>query len=370
MLSVKHRAFHKDAVLFVLLALVMASTACAWVTARLFPGQATEHFSDGVAAASQGDYEPAIASFTQAIQLDPTNAEANYARAKAYFVLGSFEQAVADFSSAIELDYQPLSHAYAARGDANTVLGSYHQSREDYNHAFSEDSGFVDAYAQGRVRAFSRALELDPHLASGYYARGWAYYWLGESQAAIADCTQAIALGFDPLSRAYAACGLARSATGDHEQAIMDFTTAIEIDPHAADIYFARGNAHIGRRNHAQAVGDFRAAIELDRDFALAHNNLCWYASLLGEAAEVMESCERAVLLEPNVPAFRDSRGLARALIGDFAGAIEDFRYYVEASEAGGYYETGGAQRDAWIDALEAGRNPFDEAMMEELLDQ
>jgi hypothetical protein len=42
----------------------------------------------------------------------------------------------------------------------------------------------------------------------------------------------------------------------------------------------------------------------------------------------------------------------------------------VEASEAGGYYETGGAQRDAWIDALEAGRNPFDEAMMEELLDQ
>jgi regulator of sirC expression with transglutaminase-like and TPR domain len=54
-------------------------------------------------------------------------------------------------------------------------------------------------------------------------------------------------------------------------------------------------------------------------------------------------------------PGVRDSRGLNRALLGDYAGAIEDFQVYVELWRTA----PKGAQRQAWIDALRQNRNPF-----------
>ncbi len=64
---------------------------------------------------------------------------------------------------------------------------------------------------------------------------------------------------------------------------------------------------------------------------------------------------------------FADSRGLARALTGDYAGAAEDFRSYVEWLEKHDGNEREIDMRRFWIAELEAGRNPFDEATLAEL---
>jgi hypothetical protein len=103
---------------------------------------------------------------------------------------------------------------------------------------------------------------------------------------------------------------------------------------------------------------------------ASSWNTLCWFGSLWGYAAEVMDACEQAVELAPDneKAGCRDSRGLARALTGDYAGAIEDFKFYVEWSKKQDvYYEQMVSEREAWIAELEAGRNPFDKATLEEL---
>ncbi len=47
-------------------------------------------------------------------------------------------------------------------------------------------------------------------------------------------------------------------------------------------------------------------------------------------------------------------------------GAIEDFRFFVAWSKSAGY-DTMASKREAWIAELEAQRNPFDEATLEEL---
>ena len=74
-----------------------------------------------------------------------------------------------------------------------------------------------------------------------------------------------------------------------------------------------------------------------------------------GHAAEVMAACEQAVALAPDHGDIRDSRGLARALTGDVAGAIDDFEAYVAWTGN----DRSRAQRQDWIDALRAGQNPF-----------
>ncbi len=62
--------------------------------------------------------------------------------------------------------------------------------------------------------------------------------------------------------------------------------------------------------------------------------------------------------------AIRDSRGIARAMTGDFSGAIDDFNAFVNSDPEHRHANT----RRTWIAELEAGRNPFTEAMIMQLL--
>ena len=83
-----------------------------------------------------------------------------------------------------------------------------------------------------------------------------------------------------------------------------------------------------------------------------------------------MNTCEQAVQLGPEHGEYLHSRGLARALTGDLEGSIEDFRFYLEWAVETGLSEELISQREAWIAELEAGINPFDEALLEELRDE
>ncbi len=80
-----------------------------------------------------------------------------------------------------------------------------------------------------------------------------------------------------------------------------------------------------------------------------------------------MVACDRAVALAPDNAMIKDSRGLARALTGDYTGAIEDFTEYVEWLERNGGNEYEKNLRISWILKLESGQNPIDEATLMEL---
>ncbi|HAA29589.1 MAG TPA: hypothetical protein DCE56_20235 [Cyanobacteria bacterium UBA8553] len=77
-----------------------------------------------------------------------------------------------------------------------------------------------------------------------------------------------------------------------------------------------------------------------------------------------MQACENAVTLAPTNEEFRDSRGIARALTGDKQGAIEDFQAFLASTDLN---EERKKQRQGWIDALKAGKNPFTPEEIENL---
>jgi hypothetical protein len=101
-------------------------------------------------------------------------------------------------------------------------------------------------------------------------------------------------------------------------------------------------------------------------------NLLCWEGALYGFANEVIDACEQAVMMGLFISKneFRDSRGLARAMTGNYTGAIEDFESYVLWSKStfeNDMYKKRGYKREQWIEALKGGRNPFDPATLEDL---
>jgi WD40 repeat protein len=98
-------------------------------------------------------------------------------------------------------------------------------------------------------------------------------------------------------------------------------------------------------------------------------NGLCWYGSLLGRARDALTACDHAVDLDPD-PNFRDSRGLARALTGQFPGAIEDFLVFINDPHADKTPKAAQERqkRRGYVDSLRNGKNPFTQIELDRLL--
>jgi tetratricopeptide (TPR) repeat protein len=131
-----------------------------------------------------------------------------------------------------------------------------------------------------------------------------------------------------------------------------------------------RGNLFAQHGMIEEAISAYAEAEIIEPEINISASDLdilCWYGSLWGYAEDVLSACNRAVELAPENAAIVDSRGLARALTGDYAGAIEDFTVYVEYLEKTGEYEYHKNLRIYWISELKSGRNPFNEATLMEL---
>lgn len=90
-------------------------------------------------------------------------------------------------------------------------------------------------------------------------------------------------------------------------------------------------------------------------------------ALIRSRTEDLAVTCERAVAFEPDHGGILDSRGLARALTGDLKGARKDFDNAVAWAEETGHDAAFIESRTAWIAALKAGKNAFDEATLEQL---
>jgi len=167
----------------------------------------------------QGKYKDAIASYSEAIGLNPKFAEAYNNRGNAKFSLGQYEPAVADYDKAIDLNSQ-YAQAHNNRGTAKVNLGQYEQAVVD----------------------FDKAISLNLQYAQAYYNRGTAKVALGQYEEAIADFDKAISLSPQD-AEAYCNRGTAKVALGQYEEAIADFDKAISLNPQYAQAYHNRGIA-------------------------------------------------------------------------------------------------------------------------------
>ncbi|MBN1220808.1 MAG: PD40 domain-containing protein [Anaerolineae bacterium] len=111
------------------------------------------------------------------------------------------------------------------------------------------------------------------------------------------------------------------------------------------------------------------AMVTKEIDSAWRWNTLCRQGSLWGHASLVKEFCNEAVTSanEYSLAEFRDSRGINRALLGDYTGAIEDFEEFVKFYQDNEDYQEQVVQRQGWIEDLRAEKNPFDDETLEQL---
>lgn len=95
--------------------------------------------------------------------------------------------------------------------------------------------------------------------------QGTAYREQGKFDEAIAEYTKAIELDPD-LAVAYNNRGCAYSWNKDYENAMADLSRAIELDPMQASAYLNRGSLYIGQDEEDKAIADLEMVIALAQD--------------------------------------------------------------------------------------------------------
>ena len=268
-------------------------------------GAASHYLRRGIERYNAGDFDGAIADFSEAIDVnsgfvktsekrrnsshfkadqksdgadedrivvvDSFNAVSYYDRGMAWHAKGEVDRAIDDFNKAIASNPRYID-AYLARGRAWHSKKDFAKAIADYDHAISLDPRCTFAYnnrgiarkdlqdLRGAISDFDRAITLNPNLAQAYINRGAARCAAGDLTGARTDLDKAIAT--EPRNgMAYNNRGTVRQAAGDSDGALADYNLAILLDPKNAFAYVNRGLTLLQQGNITGAQADFKRAL-------------------------------------------------------------------------------------------------------------
>ncbi len=255
----------------------------------------------GYAYNEKGEYDLAIADYTESIKLKPS-ASAYSNRGSAYNWKGDYDSAIKDCTESIKL--KPNDSAYSNRGCAYTGKGDYDSAIKDY----------------------TESIKLKPN-APAYSNRGSAYNWKRDYDSAIKDCTESIKL--KPNAPAYSNRGSAYNGKGDYDSAIKDFNDAIKLEPKNASFYNNRGAVYFYKGDYNRAIENFDNAINLEPENASFYNNRGNSYFHKRNYARAIEDYTESIKLKPNDPAY-SNRGSAYNEKGDYDSAFQDLMKVVD----------------------------------------
>ena len=227
---------------------------------------AEEYYERGAELIAEGDFEGAIAEFSNAIQVDNDYADAYIFRGLAYRAINLSDEAIDDLTRAIEL--RPFDwFVYTYRGDTYALLDEVGEAMFDYNEAIYLNPRHSDAFA-GRSSLHSERGDDELALIDARIAEGVDRSSQGDNQTALELFTDAInEVESDPAPDGIALAYYNRANIylnlGDDEKAIEDFDAAIDLMPDMQDFYMGRGFAYSERGDHFEAGLDFIRRIEL-----------------------------------------------------------------------------------------------------------
>ena len=281
-------------------------------------------------------------------------------------------------------EYAPQSSfSYIIRGNKYYSLQKYDLAIKDFDRAVTLDSANPMAYYyrgltyrelddSAKANAdYQQATQLDPLYISAYNERGIIDTKLHKYQVEIVDeISKNVSSTLKRYLPVYNNRGIAYTELGELNKAMDDYKQILVTDSGYVNVYYNQGLIYSKLGQYENAIYSFHKYTSLSASDPGGWNIVCWWQSLTNFSSEVLNDCQKAVDLSNSFAPYRDSRGLARALIGDLTGAIDDFTAYVEWSKANDAYEPYGKKREAWIAALQRGENPFDEETLAELREE
>ncbi len=183
-------------------------------------------------------FDDAVYSFTRCLVIKNDHAACLVNRGKAYSKLKKYLEAFDDLDKAVQIAPE-MPEAFLERG--KIAIGS-----------------------DEKIKYFTKAVELKPDYAEGYYGLG-LYYFLTDSKKSYTNYSKAIEL--DPTNfEAFISRGNIHQLNNKMELAIADYSRAIRINPDGRT-YYIRALTYFDFRKYSKAIADFNRSAESDPNY-------------------------------------------------------------------------------------------------------
>jgi class 3 adenylate cyclase len=126
-------------------------------------------------------------------------------------------------------------------------------------------------------------------------------------------------------AEAYLGRGRCAAAIGEHEQALDDFNTALELVPNSAECLCARALSFAAQENHEAALADLDLSLALSPDLAEAYCSRAIEHLHSGHPAAALVDCTEAIKLQAGFAEAYYYRHLANVRLGHKDLADEDY---------------------------------------------
>ena len=210
------------------------------------------------------------------------------------------------------------------------------------------------------VSLWSYVIDSGPsRIPLAYNNRGMAFQVRGDFDRAILDYRTALSLDPSPSMAFMAESNLQWVVERKKllARAAEEFRKEVARDPRNAKAYLKRGIAYEGAEQHDRAIEDFTMAIRLDPDYADAYTSRGLVFDGIGKLDRALQDYDTAIRLNPAGGDAYLNRGVAYAKTGEFDKALKDYGRAIELNPSdslayrnrGAVLERMGRDRDAAV---------------------
>jgi tetratricopeptide (TPR) repeat protein len=162
-----------------------------------------------------------------------------------------------------------------------------------------------------------------------YLIRGNIAYLKNKYDQAIADYTKALEIN-PKYVYAYNNRGVTYDDKGNYDQAIADYTKALKINPKYVYAYYNRGIAYSNKGNYDQAIADYTKALKINPKYVEAYYNRGIAYSNKGNYDQAIADYNKALKANPKYVYAYNNRGVAYSNKGNYDQAIADYTKALE----------------------------------------
>ncbi len=214
-------------------------------------------------------YAEASTDLDLAISMQPNQPVFHHARGRARQRMGDMAGALADFT--ITIERKPQAAVYQDRSEVNRSLGNHLAALHDCDKALELNPKSIDSYFRRGLTYtelgdlelaldnYNQTIDLDPEHVQAYIQRSWIYFRQEDYKRAKRDCQSAIGLD-DACFWANYVLGVVNVLLGLKNNALTNFSKAIELSPNYVSARYHRGLLYQDMGDMPKAMADFEQA--------------------------------------------------------------------------------------------------------------
>jgi tetratricopeptide (TPR) repeat protein len=306
------------------------------------PGQSAKKFvKAGNELMENQKYEEAIASFTSALNIEPSNPDYYYVRGQVYEKMSKFKEAKADYEKVIVFAPKNLN-AMISLGAIDNKMGNFEDALKLLNKASGIDKRNARVYPEKVItliglERYDQALKVSDSaimikdIPMNYYYRGIIYRKLNNDTLAKKELEKAISKDKKLAEPRLALAEMLIPA--NPQEAMNQCNEVLKNDDRNTDAYLMRSKVYKKNLDYPNAINDISKNILInpaDPSFYLSRG-ICYQE--FSQHTNAINDFSKYISIKPDDPEAYFARARSYEEILNFDKAVEDYNKITALSE-------------------------------------